>query len=160
MEVDQGGASHVLALWWNGLDPYMKSTDLRWCPSEPDRNDQHLPSSYLMNGLITAGARSLADIEAPAGTVLMAERARNWANLPDNDPNDPYSPYYDLCYDSWLPNGNWSAGIAAWPPLYGDLLDLERHTGGANYGFCDGHAKWLKWPDTVRSADDNLHDLH
>ena len=82
------------------------------------------------------------------------------ATLPDNDPNDPTSPYYDLCYDSWLPNGNWQAGVSAWPPVYGDLLDTVRHSQGQNVLFMDGHAKWMKWEPTVSSQADNMHDLH
>ncbi len=160
MEVDAHGASTVIYLWYAGLQPYMKNEQIYWCPSDPDRSDKHLWGSYLMNGLLTAGSRSLAVCEEPADTVLIAERARNWASRPDNDPSDAYSAYYDLCYDSWLPNGDWYAGTAAWPPVYGDLLDTARHTGSSNYGFLDGHAKALKWDSTVRSQDDNMHDLH
>ncbi len=162
MEVDQHGASTVLHMWWSALDPYIKNEQIRWCPSDPDRNrDPDLWGSYLMNGMLTAGSRSFNAAERPSETVLMAERAENWRNVDENDPNDPTSPYYDLCYDSWLPNGNWQDGDSAWPPVYGELLlDTERHNGGSNYGFLDGHAKWMRWPETVRSQANNLHDLH
>ena len=161
MEVDEHGASTVLDMWFGGIDPYIRNQQIRWCPSDPDKGrDSDLWGSYLMNGLLTVGGRSLNAAAKPAETILMAERAANWRNLPDNDPTDHTSPYYDLCYDSWLPNGNWYTGVAAWPPVYGDLLDKDRHNGGQNFGFLDGHAKWLTWEATVTSSSDNMHDLH
>ncbi|MGC9317710.1 MAG: prepilin-type N-terminal cleavage/methylation domain-containing protein [Armatimonadota bacterium] len=160
MEVDEHGASTVLWMWFNGLDPYIRNQQIRWCPSEPDKGDPDLWGSYLMNGMLTAGARTLNAAERPSETILIAERAANWRNLPDNDPGDPTSPYYDLCYDSWLPNGNWFTGVIAWPPVFGDLLDKDRHNGGQNFAFLDGHAKWMRWEETVRSQAENLHDLH
>ncbi|NSW56527.1 MAG: DUF1559 domain-containing protein [Armatimonadetes bacterium] len=160
MEVDAHGASTVLSAWWGAIDPYVKNRQLRWCPSDPDKSDPNLWGSYLMNGMLSAGARSLNASDKPAETILMAERQRGWASMPDNDPSDPMSPYYDLCYDSWLPNGNWYTGTIAWPPVFGDLLDTERHNGGQNFAFMDGHAKWMRWNEAVKSASDNLHDLH
>ncbi len=161
MEVDEHGASRVLHQWFTSLEPYMKNRDIRWCPSDPDRGaDPNLWGSYLMNGMLTAGVRPFHAAARPAETILMAERARNWRSMPGNDPNDMFSPYYDLCYDSWLPNGNWFTGLAAWPPVYGDLLDRVRHNGGQNLAFMDGHAKWMRWEQTVRAEDDNMHDLH
>ncbi|HSV74265.1 MAG TPA: prepilin-type N-terminal cleavage/methylation domain-containing protein [Chthonomonadales bacterium] len=160
MEVDELGASTVLHLWNSGLESYLRNRQIKFCPSDPDRADPHLWGSYLMNGLLTAGARSLSAAARPSETILMAERGRGWAGRPGHDPNDQFSAYYDLCYDNWLPNGDWHAGVAAWPPVYGEMLDTERHSGGANYGFLDGHAKALRWGQTVRSAADNMHDLH
>ncbi|MFP3904171.1 MAG: DUF1559 domain-containing protein, partial [Armatimonadota bacterium] len=154
MEVDQHGASTVLWMWFNGLDPYIKNQQMRWCPSDPDKgSDPDLWGSYLMNGMLTAGCRSIGAAEKPAETILMAERAANWRNLPANDPSDHTSPYYDLCYDSWLPNGDWYTGTIAWPPVFEDLLDTDRHNGGQNFAFLDGHAKWLKWEQTVKASD-------
>ncbi|MFW6156261.1 MAG: prepilin-type N-terminal cleavage/methylation domain-containing protein [Armatimonadota bacterium] len=161
MEVDEGGASTVLHMWFSSLDPYVKNEQIRWCPSDQDRGgDPDLWGSYLMNGLLTVGGRPMHLADKPSETILMAERAAGWATAPDNDPDDEFSPYYDLCYDSWLPNGDWGAGTIAWPPVFEDLLDTERHNGGANYGFLDGHAKWMRWNETVKSQSDNLHDLH
>jgi prepilin-type N-terminal cleavage/methylation domain-containing protein/prepilin-type processing-associated H-X9-DG protein len=161
MEVDAHGASEVLHMWFSSLDPYIKNAQVRWCPSDPDRSaDSSLWGSYLMNGLLTVGGRPLHLADKPSETILMAERAENWRNVDENDASDPYSPYYDLCYDSWLPNGDWQQGISAWPPVYGDLLlDTDRHNGGANYGFLDGHAKWMQWNETVRSHSECMHDL-
>ncbi len=160
MEPDDHGGSIVLHMWFSGLDPYIRNEQIRWCPSDSDiGNDADLHGSYLMNGLLTVGGRPMHIAQKPAETILMAERAANWRNLPDNDPTDEFSPYYDLCYDSWEPNGSWSAGTIAWPPVFGELLDTERHNGGANYGFLDGHAKWMRWGETVKSHVDNMHDL-
>lgn len=161
MEVDELGASHVLALWFNGLDTYTKTREVWFCPNDPDRGaDQKLWGSYLTNGLLTAGARKINAANRPSETILLAERARGWARMPDNNPNDEHSPYYDLCYDSWLPNGHWQEGRIAWPPEFVDLLDTRRHGERSNYAFLDGHVKSLAWDQTVRSATDNMHDLY
>ena len=161
MDVDEHGASTVLWTWFSALAPYTKSEQIRWCPSDPDRgSDPSIWGSYLMNGMLTAGSRAISEVEQPADTILMAERARNWRNLPDHDPTDLHSSYYDLCYDSWLPNGDWFRGIIAWPPVFQVLLDTERHNGMSNYGFADGHAKAMPWQQTVTSQQVNMHDLH
>jgi prepilin-type N-terminal cleavage/methylation domain-containing protein/prepilin-type processing-associated H-X9-DG protein len=164
MEPDGIGGTLVMTIWWGALDPYVRNRQIRFCPSDPDKSDPQLWGSYLMNALLTVGGRFMGSVEKPAETILMAERARNWASLPDHDPNDEFTPYYDLCYDSFVntggsTGGNWNSGTITWPPVFKARLDTERHNGGANYGFLDGHAKWLRWEQTVASASDNMHDL-
>lgn len=165
MEPDDHGGTLVLHMWWSGIGPYIQNEQIRYCPSDPDISDPDIWGSYLMNALLTVGGRSLAEVPKPAETILMAERARDWASLDGHDAGDQFNPYYDLCYDCFVneggsSGGSWTAGTITWPPVFKERLDTERHNGGANYGFLDGHAKWMRWEETVRSHSDNMHDLH
>lgn len=107
---------------------------------------------------MTPDRRHENDVRKPAETVLLGERARDWRE--GRNPADIYGEYWDLCYDSWEPNGNWLTGHIGYPPVWVDNLDPERHNDGANWAFCDGHVKWMRFEQTVRSQSDNMHDLH
>ncbi len=123
--------------------------------------------SYLTNGMLTVmyevggvkRGRSYKQIRNPTGTVLMAKRAAGRLQLNGN--SSASNEYQDLCYDSWEPNGNLATGVVGWPPdEWRERLDTERHGDGLNFAFSDGHARWLKFDETARAQDDNMHDLH
>jgi prepilin-type processing-associated H-X9-DG protein len=160
--------STVAHMWFTGLEPYVKDTQVFYCPSDPNRQtDSSIWGSYEMNGLLPAGSRPLDKAQKPSDTILMAERAKNWKTLPSNDESNYTSNYYDYCLDTWLPNGDWDNGIAGDPTLshpdgsagWETRLDPTIHSGGANYAFLDGHVKWMRWEQTYMSQTDNLWDL-
>ena len=159
MEADEGGAWLALSMWFGGLNPYIMNTQIWWCPSDPDYGrDPNLWGSYIGNGMVTAGGRSMTEIRKPAETILLGERADDWRAT--RDPADLTGEYWDMCYDNWEPDGNWHTGTIGWPPEWVDCLAIERHSGGSNWLFVDGHAKWMRFGETARSRTDNLHDLH
>ena len=76
----------------------------------------------------------MAQIEYPAGTIMLGDSAHMWGG------NGAFI-WSNTCCD-----GQGSTGS----PLDGFLSDgtptpddYSRHNGGENYGFLDGHAKWL-----------------
>ena len=59
-------------------------------------------------------------------------------------------------YHPWPDDGtSWSD-----PTAYTEFeshIAKDIHNGGANYGFADGHAKWLQWSSTVRPSYPGMH---
>jgi len=131
---------------WRGVTfPYVKNVQIFFCPSarmtgnvfDGRIGDQNMLGGYAINdwhqGVTPSddatGARpprgaSLAQIEAPAETVFLLE--------------SPGSPD-DICPASQASHGLTVSG--------GTLAALQRHNGGANYSFVDGHMKWMKPED-------------
>jgi prepilin-type N-terminal cleavage/methylation domain-containing protein/prepilin-type processing-associated H-X9-DG protein len=167
MDIDANNST-VAHMWFSGLAPYVTSKQVFYCPSDPDvASDPSIWGSYEMNGMLTAGSRPLDTAASPAQTILMAERAKNWNTLPSNNEADYMSNYYDYCLDTWLPNGNWSAGTVGNPTLphpdgsagWETRIDATIHSGGSNYAFLDGHVKWMHWSQTYTSQTNNMWGL-
>lgn len=132
--------SGIEASWLVTVQPYTRSRLLHRCPSDTSTNwDRPLPgqaavrrSSYATNAYLTpaGGFMALAQIPRPAECVYLAELAEQ------------------LTGDHIHPQ--------LWPrPGYtGRVLDprrevaTDRHQGGANYVFVDGHAKWYRFEQT------------
>ncbi|MFQ6132784.1 MAG: DUF1559 domain-containing protein [Armatimonadota bacterium] len=81
-------------------------------------------------------------IRSPAETILLAE----------DNPSGP---------NTWYPLrgfGSRNTPRSRWADLHcnpdGWRNPLARHTGGANYAFCDGHAKWLR-PEATMCLESN-----
>ena len=41
----------------------------------------------------------------------------------------------------------------SYPPVHHYKEALTRHNGGSNYMFFDGHAKWMKYEQTLQPRD-------
>ncbi len=95
-----------------------------------------------------ASFRSLAIFEQPSSTIVLGEQFLNFNQM----------VYFPLCHDQYIVNGytrgrvgdarfdqtrRGMSGGAAWN------LDA-RLSGGANFLFCDGHAKWHKPEQTFK----------
>ncbi len=119
--------------WFLELEPYVKNSQVFFCPSDPHANQTGVISSYGINGCF-AFANSMASIQEPASTILMGERGDAL-----QDPSDPTSFHYG--FHPW-DSATFSSHIA-W----------TRHNGGANWLFADGHAKWLKPEQATQPAN-------
>lgn len=112
-------------------------------------------TDYLINGFFAHG-ESFSIVSKPAEQILISERHARLA-------------FFD--YHPWpsAPDDNWERGILDGsgyvmenPQTGVQLLDpknIGRHTGGNNYSFVDGHAKWFKFTATLNKdlpADDVL----
>ena len=115
-------------LWFNPVQPYIKSKQVFRCPSATDdaHNDKvaNTPSDYVQNGFFARG-QSQAQFQTVAEQIMVAERADNTT---------------DIDYHPWDP-AEFKSHIAT-----------LRHLDGANYLFADGHVKWLKWERTITPA--------
>jgi prepilin-type N-terminal cleavage/methylation domain-containing protein/prepilin-type processing-associated H-X9-DG protein len=141
--------------WTKTVQPYIKSTAILRCPDDNSTNwvDPYSysgagrVSSYFMNAWLTANAPStyqtLASIADPASLIYLTESA-------DNAGQDHFPPY------CWNPNDPFYTqdGMAFWCPSVSPLdstghptttLAWDRHQGGFNSVYMDGHAKWGRW---------------
>jgi prepilin-type N-terminal cleavage/methylation domain-containing protein/prepilin-type processing-associated H-X9-DG protein len=127
--------------WWNALMPYMKNSQILICPSDdaptPSQDAQGqttIQRSYI--ACRTAEGLALPQIDFPTETIVVTEK---WG--------------HDLqgkaITDSWIEPFN---GDFNYDPATGRMaLAANRHTGGVNCAFFDGHAKWLT-PQTIDSS--------
>jgi prepilin-type N-terminal cleavage/methylation domain-containing protein/prepilin-type processing-associated H-X9-DG protein len=126
------------------LQPYVKSSDVFLCPSAPKPNGTRTPLNgnpgYGMNVMIETNAqanpraRHISTVNYPAELLIAVD------SYYDNDTaaNQATRPGY---YVVWYNGGN--------SPIsdYNDAnmgAPKDRHLGGANLLYADGHVKWLK----------------
>jgi len=109
--------------WIRALDvlgPYIKNAQVRYCPSDDYRG------RYLMNygyNYYYLGPWNLPTAAAKIGEVT--------------------HPAQTLCFGET--NNGYDCLIQ--PPH--DRTNTNRHNNGANYSFCDGHAKWVSSTDII-----------
>ncbi len=145
-----------LYTWYQPLQPYIKSGEIFRDPVVNDTPTlfpypvtlsdwSTYRTDYLINGFFAHGA-NLGMFSRPSEQIVIGERHAGiaffdyhpWASAPDNNWERGYldgSGYQigDVNADSQVP----------------DPLNIGRHTGGNNYGFVDGHAKWFKFTQTL-----------
>ncbi len=148
--LDSHTGTNAAWVWLNSLQPYTRTRLLYRCPSDPSVNwERPLPgfrntrkTSYGTNfwmlprlevdELTTncTGFNSLGSIRSPSRTIYIAEMATN--TLGDHFHAGAWR-YPNDCGTFLLPEQE---------------LAMTWHLGGANYGFVDGHAKWLRFEQT------------
>jgi prepilin-type N-terminal cleavage/methylation domain-containing protein/prepilin-type processing-associated H-X9-DG protein len=127
--------------WANVLQPYLKSTQVLQCPSEPtgpaDYTAVYGFSDYWYNsnlsGISEAAIGQVA-LTVLSGDGMSASAAYNFSGSSTG--------FFGCSLNSWtgLATNSGTPGRAA-DTNYGAFL---RHLGGINYAFADGHVKWLK----------------
>jgi len=141
--------------WTEQCQPYVKSRDLFRCPTD-DSSNWKTPapggppltrlSSYLLNAWMMAAAppleaspyNVLTAIGNPAGTVYVAEAARNGFQ-------DHFNPRFwgtpPEIVDPFMNSNSWDAAKAEPKSIH-----VRRHSSqSSNYVFLDGHAKNQPW---------------
>ena len=133
-------AEHPSAYWFEMLQPYVKNRQVLICPSHRGAvggngfvgNYGYLcdgftldPANINYTGTPVGGYGSLADIQDPAQLVMLGESQSATCRV---------CPLYH--------NHATPAAPPVWPVQ-------QRHNGGANYMFFDGHAKWMRYGQTL-----------
>jgi len=128
--------------WWNMMMPYVKNNQVFKCPSDSPKlvadssGNLTIPRSFAASA--SAEALSLAQIDKPSEIVLLTEAwSTDGAGASINT-------------ETWLEA--FDGDMAPDPLRHGSMLKYaNRHAGGMNCTFFDGHARWLK-PDAILAS--------
>jgi prepilin-type N-terminal cleavage/methylation domain-containing protein/prepilin-type processing-associated H-X9-DG protein len=196
METVSTGVPNTVSYWavqnyQGALNPYIKmgrgvekKENVWFDPGDPDRTLAAMWGSFSDNGYITGVPRTLASVNAPAGTVYAVLRGDDWARLVGITPPSPLPPandafwqseYFDMCLDPWDENAapgtpfHWAQGNVLPPcslfPNASPCGNWDAQISKRRYGnmtivaFCDGHVKAMPFERTFRSAADNDWDV-
>ncbi len=119
--------------WPDVVLPYVKNGQIFVCPSAsaPDRATASIPGgkTYGINiyGIMNRAGRRESNIAAPAEVIMLGDR-------------DPGCER--ILAPQCVTTGCGCYGGAH--PVANNHYLTDRHNGGANYAFCDGHGKWMK----------------
>ena len=141
--------------WPAAIQPYVKSSQLFRCPSD-QRNDWTTDlssalttgrrTSYTANGYFVPGEAkpehggnfaNLASVQKPSSVIFLAEGAEYL---------EPAHTAWNQVYFHAHLWGNGSSN-SRWDDTKQVPLDaiIDRHLGGFNAGFADGHVKFVRW---------------
>ena len=134
--------------WWTNLPT---NDTNQWVNRGWVRELLNQKMSYGYNEPFNADGPSLARADRPAQTLLLSDMITLFTGGPSagypnkNDATDRRHKYImrrvayaNQCDGTWW-GGDQSVHQAAW-----DGSSCTRHSGGANIGYMDGHAKWSK----------------
>ncbi len=128
--------------WFEPIDPYIKNKQILFCPSLRGESSQGTPKTdYVLNGVFSRGAHR-AMFDQPASQIMVAEREKS-------KPRTGYKPW-PADGVSWDDLSTYQHGGT--PHNHFNHLSHDRHNGGCNYTFGDGHAKWLRWDATFEGG--------
>ena len=142
-------------IWFNAFLPYLGRTqqvrdyrDVRIyrCPDYPVREQTvcYVDSSwsfrnrYDQTGFEINTPTSLQTFDQPGGTVYLADNENGWWRQIIAGPNAVNIDRQDVWHPTHLP----SSLAEDW--TYGRRVARERHRGGCNCLFLDGHAGWVR----------------
>lgn len=179
MQQAYNGLTSVISPWPDLLYPYTRNTAIYNCPSsttpwtyQSAKLKQTMDLSYIPNyGYAPPGdvePQSLSDVNDPASLVAYAEMrdigdwpgwTGYWGVMPWPS---AYQPVLRRLTYKEVMQAYEDARTGKAPTGVGDKMAPrvapERHSGGANYIFADGHTKWMKFlktvdPDNRQSTD-------
>jgi prepilin-type N-terminal cleavage/methylation domain-containing protein/prepilin-type processing-associated H-X9-DG protein len=132
--------------WATRIDPYIKSSEVFYCPSSkklPPSACCGLSIGYGLNFETTAwgitdAAAALSQIQRPSELMYIADSQ----NISIDNPTNDSTKYW---YNAWDPNDTWGRDsiypMCGWPTL--NTVGI-RHFEGPNILFYDGHVKWMQ----------------
>ena len=143
-DLDGSGSYNPIfdAGWADNLQPYLKSTQLFQCPSEPlPYVPPHRATDYWYSAPV-AQTENMVMVSEPAQTVMCGDGVAMPAAF--------VATHGAIAYTGDAPSLKYNRDI--W-----DITEAtsgqggRRHLNGMNFLFCDAHVKWLK-PETVGAA--------
>ena len=150
--------------WADAIQPYLKSTQIYQCPSEPAAPNADPNSAgytdYFMNKNAGDGVQALPSLNNPTLTILVGDsgapvgqniNGHSNARIRSNGCATAGDPAGASPFDRFQPVCGSGAGLAT--SVFGALAGGGiRHLEGANYGFADGHVKWYKNNDSNNTS--------
>ena len=118
--------------WWDPLQPYVKNVELFRCPAYKAKPTDPA-TDYVLNGLFAHGS-PMSIFEDTSSQITITVRHPDWTE-------GGYHPWPDD-HSSWDDLSAYSEFEVA--------IATEIHNEGSNYGYADGHAKFQKWPNTIK----------
>ncbi len=152
--------------WDEACQPYIKNTQLLFCPSaaspgndynNPGKNDDGWTGSlnYTTNCRLVGrdwgqwdSSQRLAVLSYPTQTILLTENGNQGSEGACRGDNGT----------EWGWAGDQKAALVKQGATGAAPGPLSRHKGGANYAFCDGHAKWYNARSLGLMADNTATD--
>jgi len=166
-ESQAGGRS---GFWWDSMQPYISNWSIFVCPTvgKPDStnvnsdyigqggygyNYSHMAHCCLGNpnfgGYNHANAFRLSQYQKPAETMVMGDGQGTCTSYAPTTTSSTIACW--LCMPDTFPANGGHGGCNAYPWNKW----ANRHNGGGNYGFMDGHAKWVNLNSTLGQTRDN-----
>ncbi len=135
--------------WFQPLQPYIKSVDIFKCPSLADETSSPDPNTdYIINGFFAHGAPD-PQFQTHAEQIIVTEREKNLAVF-------DYHPWGEEHHEGEEEHEGEGEGDEdhddhglEWED---ENIARDRHNDGSNYLFADGHTKWMKFEQTLRSG--------
>jgi prepilin-type N-terminal cleavage/methylation domain-containing protein/prepilin-type processing-associated H-X9-DG protein len=122
-----GGDNNGARDWATDTYPYVRNVEVYKCPTRPRSNRGVGFNAWLA----WEHGCQISSLKRPAATCMFAEM---------EDPAHKNNPKYDV--DRATPY-QWPVDVRFW-------FAKDRHNGGANIAFVDGHAKFVKYtPETL-----------
>jgi len=155
-DLEEGETIANLYTWYQPIQPYAKNNDIF---RDPVLNDtptlfpypvtladwKTYRTDYLINGFFAHG-QNFGGISRPSEQILTGERHAGIAFF-------DYHPWPSAPDNNWergfLDGSGYQIGDIDSDAQTVDLLNIGRHTGGNNFSFADGHAKWYKFSQTL-----------
>jgi prepilin-type N-terminal cleavage/methylation domain-containing protein/prepilin-type processing-associated H-X9-DG protein len=147
--------------WAQGLYPFTKSMQLYQCPSDRQKGNASVNYTYQSNytdywynagfrtGNIFSAGPHLSTLTSPSNTILLGEGDGGTGASGQYMATATYHAFYDSSGTNGCVYSDviWSlSGMPCATSGSGatdDQYSKEKHLGGANYLFADGHVKWL-----------------
>lgn len=168
--------------WKATIRKYLKTPKVFICPRDPDIKHKDVwyqddfnsfmqydqPASYRLNNTLVGGSEDKDTLDWPLKPYKLGSvpRTSKLILICESQPygNGPYPPV--------IPEGK-SASEWEWNQVAAYVripeqthaqvshtmqnssacpVPFNRHSGGANYGFADGHVQWMKWKDTWKPS--------
>jgi len=124
--------------WWQYLLPYQSDIqESMYCPSDTYVKKHPEIESYISNGMFTF-SKKLAQVQKPSEKIIVSERGDEGDALT----HQGYPAWFDFVTINWH-----------------NFIKKDRHNGGSNYLFVDGHVEWAKFESTIgdRAQDSDKH---
>ncbi len=130
--------------WYQKWEPYVKNAQIFICPAKPSGIGYSHGYGYNIRGLGGQATPSTYD-----GFGYYYDDYDTWNNAVVNE-SDIKAPAESIVIGD--PGSNSYSGHGLYLITYGSISYIPvLHNGGGNYGFADGHSKWLAANNVYRS---------